>query len=392
MPSGHSKHGRVRLPIRMDRFVATIDAPLSLAPAVRHLLIDMTRTDTDPVGHVIEIDETSRISMDGRRWDPGDDQTLFDQLIYLLMQASLEEDTTRLHLHAALVGYAGRSLLIAGVAGSGKSTLVAQLVAESFVYFSDERTALDSHLGLSPLPKPISIAYGAGGPLQHLAHLTELTGGADHRLWHLPASGVRLGSVGSSVPPLAGIVLVEYRPDAPVTCTALHPVTVARVLIADSLDAAQWGAEGAMTVLRLCTSVPCVGVVHGGGGDVRALLRSIAEDRSAEVASRAEVTPITGGTRAPSVDTSRVGAASVLGRASGIQGALAADRALIIRGDGEVVELDEMLTAWFLLLDGSTPLGVLVDEIAAEAGTTPDSLLDSAIAVVEHLTSLRVAA
>lgn len=392
MPAGQNTTARERLPICSDRFIATLDVPAAVASSVRHLFADELRENVDPCGHLIEVSDDGRVSMDGRRWEPEAGQSLFDQLVYVLMQASLDEDAERLHLHAALVAAEGRSMIIGGVSGSGKSTLVAELVADGFDYFTDERIAVDTDLSLAPLSKPVSVAYASTGPLQHLAPIAERTSGAAHRLWHLPASSIRAGSMGTAVPPLGAVVLVEYRDGASLETAALHPVTVARVLLTDCLDVDRFGPQGPMLVASLCASVPCLSAVHGGGSEVREFLRDALRDSVQSSVQPYEVLPVEGGRRAAWKGAVRFSETSVVGRARGVHGAVVADRALLRTAAGSVVELDEALTAWFLLLDGTASLREIVTEVAAETGMDSSALLSNAIAIVEYLAAQGVAA
>jgi len=60
-------------------------------------------------------------------------------------------------VHAGVVGYRGRAILLPGRSFAGKSTLVAELVRAGAEYYSDEYAVLDS-LGLvHPYARPISI-------------------------------------------------------------------------------------------------------------------------------------------------------------------------------------------------------------------------------------------
>ena len=382
----------MRVPVRLDRYVATIDVPEALAGGTRSLLADQVRTDADAVGALIVVDDGGRITVDGRQWDGGQDQTVFDQLIYVLLQASLDADPDRLHLHAGLVSRSGRGLLIGGHAGCGKSTLVAQLIRAGFDYHTDERVAVDDALVLGPLPKPLSVVAGSFPVLADVDPTTTGTGVGSPRLWHVRADAIRPGAVRMSPPELAGIVLVEYRNGAALESAEMHPITVARVLLADSIDVDRYGSRGPLLVTRLCASVPCRSVIHGGGADVAGFLSGFVSGLDPFVGT--EVMPILAnpdsrpalGTPAP------VNLRSVLGPASGIAGAAAADRALIRTASGTLVELDEGQTAWFQLLDGQTALSVLVREVAESIGVDEHSVGASAVMVLNGLVALGVAA
>jgi hypothetical protein len=60
-------------------------------------------------------------------------------------------------VHAGVVGYDGRAIVIPGVSFSGKTTLVAELVRAGATYYSDEYAVLDANGLVHPYPKPLSI-------------------------------------------------------------------------------------------------------------------------------------------------------------------------------------------------------------------------------------------
>lgn len=65
-------------------------------------------------------------------------------------------------VHAGVVGWRGRAIVIPGRSRSGKSTLVAELVRSGASYLSDEFAVIDSRGRVHPFAKPLSIR-GAGG-------------------------------------------------------------------------------------------------------------------------------------------------------------------------------------------------------------------------------------
>jgi len=66
----------------------------------------------------------------------------------------------RVFVHAGVVGWRGRAILIPGRSRSGKTTLVAELVKEGASYFSDEFAVLDRQGHVHPFAKPLSIREG----------------------------------------------------------------------------------------------------------------------------------------------------------------------------------------------------------------------------------------
>jgi len=69
----------------------------------------------------------------------------------------------RVFVHAGVVGWRGRALVIPGPSGAGKSTLVAALVRAGATYYSDEFAVLDARGRVHPFAKPLSLRDAAGG-------------------------------------------------------------------------------------------------------------------------------------------------------------------------------------------------------------------------------------
>src|SRR6267142_7277311 len=66
----------------------------------------------------------------------------------------------RVFVHAGVVGWKGKAIVIPGRSYSGKSTLVAELVRAGATYYSDEYAVLDSRGRVHPLPKPLEMRNG----------------------------------------------------------------------------------------------------------------------------------------------------------------------------------------------------------------------------------------
>jgi hypothetical protein len=102
----------------------------------------------------------------------------------------------RVFVHAGVVGWRGRAIVIPGRSRSGKTTLVAELVKAGADYYSDEFAVLDSRGRVSPFPKPLSIR-GPGGCDVHARKRT----------------AEELGGVSGRVPLRVGlVVLAPHRP------------------------------------------------------------------------------------------------------------------------------------------------------------------------------------
>jgi hypothetical protein len=82
----------------------------------------------------------------------------------------------RVFVHAGVVGWRGRAVLIPGRSFSGKTTLVAELVRAGAVYYSDEYAVLDSSGLVHPYARPLAIRED--GSLEPKRHSVESLGGS----------------------------------------------------------------------------------------------------------------------------------------------------------------------------------------------------------------------
>jgi hypothetical protein len=81
----------------------------------------------------------------------------------------------RLFVHAGVVGWKGRAILIPGLSCTGKTTLVTALVKAGATYYSDEYAVLDEHGCVHPYAKRLSIRV-PGDKVRIRCEPTELGG------------------------------------------------------------------------------------------------------------------------------------------------------------------------------------------------------------------------
>ncbi len=110
-------------------------------------------------------------------------------------------------VHAGVVGWQGRAIVVPGRSRSGKTTLVAELVRSGATYLSDEFAVLDARGRVHPFAKPLSIR-GAGGCDLHVLR---------------PSAEDLGGQSGTEPLPVGLVVLASHRVGAewqPETLTA----------------------------------------------------------------------------------------------------------------------------------------------------------------------------
>jgi len=91
-------------------------------------------------------------------------EDVFDKFASDLRLFVAEFAKHRVFVHAGVVGWKGKAIVIPGRSYSGKSTLVAELVRAGATYYSDEYAVFDARGRVHPFAKPIELR--AEGELQ----------------------------------------------------------------------------------------------------------------------------------------------------------------------------------------------------------------------------------
>jgi hypothetical protein len=110
-------------------------------------------------------------------------------------------------IHAGVVAWDGRALMLAGESFSGKTTLVGALVAAGAEYLSDEFAVLDASGQVHPYPRRLSLR-GNGGSAGVEGDAAGAGEAGAHGEAAAPAAATPAGPV-----QLAGVVLTRYSPD-----------------------------------------------------------------------------------------------------------------------------------------------------------------------------------
>jgi hypothetical protein len=195
---------------------------------------------------------------------PDPDQAV-DALAASLRLYLAEAARDRVFVHAGVVGWRGRAILLPGRSCSGKSRLVAALVQAGATYYSDEYAVLDRLGRVHPFPAPLSWRDGAGNTVRRIP-AAELGGPASRPL------GVGL------------VAVARYEPGGRWRPRALSRGRGMLALLANTIPARRKPAA-VMSALRRVVSA--AGVWEGRRGEAEetaALLLGAAEPRSEVVA------------------------------------------------------------------------------------------------------------
>jgi hypothetical protein len=169
----------------------------------------------------------------------------------------------RTFVHAGVVGWRGRAILIPGRSRSGKTTLVSALLGAGAMYLSDEFAVLDGRGRVHPFAKPLSIRGPGGCDVHARARRAEELGGA----------------VGAQPLPVGLVVLAEHRPGAVWRPERLTRGQAVLEMLAHTVPA-RLRPEASLTALEHAVAKATVlRGARGEAGDLAPeLLRSLEED------------------------------------------------------------------------------------------------------------------
>jgi hypothetical protein len=141
------------------------DCEQALAALQRYLLPGLPRIEVRTTGanitlRVVRDGGGYRIFCDGTNVSAGDFRMLVTEGVRLLDEAVVNRLSNLTAVHAGVVEFAGRALLLPGGTHAGKSALVAELLRRGAIYFSDEYALIDSSGKAHPYPRPLLLRNG----------------------------------------------------------------------------------------------------------------------------------------------------------------------------------------------------------------------------------------
>jgi hypothetical protein len=195
-----------------------------------------------------------------------------------LRQSLAARARRRTFVHAGVVGWRGRAIVIPGRSRSGKTTLVAELIRAGATYLSDEFAVLDARGRVHPFPKTLSIR-GDGGCDLHVAR----------------PSAEDLGGVrGERALPVGLVVLAQHRPGAEWRPQRLSAGQAVIEMLAHTVPAR---LRPAASLEALERAVAGAAVVKGERGEARELAPRLLEMVDSAPGRPAEDEREVGGTR-----------------------------------------------------------------------------------------------
>ena len=310
----------------------------------------------------------------------GEPGPLVDLLVTQATMAFLAANRGSLLLHSgAVAADDGRSVLVCGRSGAGKTTLTAALARRGLAYLSDESVGVDpASLTVTPWRKPLTVKPGSQGVL------AELAPDAPDQLLTAPAWQVEPRALGGLPLPAAQlhttlIVLPSFDPALDRVDVA--PVTPARAALALGQNSSALAAvrpRPLAALAALVSAVPTVLVRYPdaflAAQTVHDLLLATPTDPTAEATEVADLPPLPdrsesapgGLRRRPEVDT------------------LVLDGEAVLFDGTRLHHLDAAATAVWSALDGTLAPDALAVDLARRYEADPgqvradvESLIDA---------------
>lgn len=165
----------------------------------------------------------------------------------------------RVFVHAGVVGWKGKAIVIPGRSFTGKTTLVAELVRQGATYYSDEYAVLDARGCVHPYLRPLSIRDAASGKVSRVK--VESLG----------------GKRGTKPLPVRLVLVSNYREGARWRPRKLTAGEGALALLANTIPA-RLQPEAAFTAFR--ELVPHAQILKGVRGEANEMVDSILQELS----------------------------------------------------------------------------------------------------------------
>ncbi len=143
---------------------AIVDEAASVA---RRSLLNDLRTIRTHCDHTFELNRSASgylsLIRDGERLSTGRSRRKFFKLFDAVVRVTVAESAPdRVFVHAGVVGWHGKAILMPADSFQGKSTLVAELVRLGAEYYSDDFAVLDPKGRVHPFARPVSMRTDDG--------------------------------------------------------------------------------------------------------------------------------------------------------------------------------------------------------------------------------------
>lgn len=183
-----------------------------------------------------------------------DEEQVMDALESDLQLYVAERARRRVFIHAGVVGWNGKAVLIPGSSFSGKTTLTRELVRAGALFYSDEYAVLDARGRVHAFPRPLQVRENGTG--RQTKYTIEVLGGEQ---------GVKPLPVGL-------VILSEYRKGA---CWRPHRLSAGQGALAIMAHAVSARREPEAVLSTLQQVVMRAPVIKGARGEASEIVDKV---------------------------------------------------------------------------------------------------------------------
>jgi hypothetical protein len=176
----------------------------------------------------------------------------------------------KVFVHAGVVGWKGRAIVVPGTSSAGKTTLIASLVQAGATYYSDEYALFDDEGRVHPYSRPLRIRVAAGK--SRIKCQPEMWG----------------GSRGVEPLPLGLIVVTQYCAGARWQPRKLSPGKAVLALLQNTVSIRRRPRSCLTTLCRIGTSAVAIQSTRGEVDEITHLLLGQVEENTWEALPREE--------------------------------------------------------------------------------------------------------
>jgi hypothetical protein len=186
---------------------------------------------------------------------------LFDQVIFNL----LKDKKHGVALHAGAVTAAGKTLILPGLSGSGKSNMTAWLTRNGFSYLTDELIFLtdDDYGRIIPFTRPVCIKADAVAQVKKLLKQEQLSAVLEDRYGMVVPHRLLNPDFSPETAPPALILFPKYQAGSPLEMEQLSPALVSSILMTSDVNGRNLEDHGFRQLAALARTVPAFQVTYG---------------------------------------------------------------------------------------------------------------------------------
>jgi hypothetical protein len=314
----------------------------------------------------------------------GTDSQLVEILLWHVNRRIVSSGSDYLMFHAAAAAKDDRVVILPAPTGSGKTTLVAELVRAGMDYLSDEVVAIDPESGLvHPVPKSLTLKAGSWPLFPALSNPSSRDGTDDLGTpRHIDPRQLREDSIsGPAMPSL--VVFPRYAPGAPTRLRGLTPDESLVSLAENSFNLAPHGKRGLRVLCQIVETAPCLELVMGELGAACELIAGLLEN-AAPMPGRPRSNSARQRSEAPRLD------GRIILRAKGsVESATTSDQVVLLdRATESVHVLNQSATAVWAKFASAISLDDLVHDLSREFNLEPADMRADVQAVIGDLLDL----